>query len=270
MNEDEESSQSYQKIEDNFVEEGENELKKVDITGYRYKIKNRIKQLELKNELLSEINIIKKKLLLNENYKDNEKEDNKDIIHKKIEINTTLESNYIPKNEYNYNNKTYNLKNNNKNRILSCEKDVNDNFDDNRLMDNHFKNQNDNISEIIFNKNRYINTSESLYKNNINSKDNNLGKITEKQNNMRMNSNYINNTYSHQNQIQIGYPKINNLIDYKYYYVNKKNRKSKKFKKLYKTKEFADINNLVNDFIKIKNERKKRFHRDIKQKAEEA
>jgi len=47
-NENEESSQYYQKIEDNYIEENENEIRKVDITRFKYKIKYRSKRFELK------------------------------------------------------------------------------------------------------------------------------------------------------------------------------------------------------------------------------
>ena len=46
--------------------------------------------MELKNEILTEINNIQNQLLANDY---NNKNDN-DVIHKKIEINTTIESNY--------------------------------------------------------------------------------------------------------------------------------------------------------------------------------
>ena len=88
-NENEESSQYYQKIEDNYIEENENEIRKVDITWYKYKIKYRSNRFELKSQILGEINLLKNKLLLDE--KDNK--NNNIVIHKKIEIKATIETN---------------------------------------------------------------------------------------------------------------------------------------------------------------------------------
>ena len=53
--------------------------------------------MELKNEILSEINNIKNQLLTND-YNSNKNDNDNDVIHKKIEINTTIESNYENKN----------------------------------------------------------------------------------------------------------------------------------------------------------------------------
>ena len=58
-------------------------MKRVNITGYKYKISNRPKKLELKNEILSEINNVKNKLLNKDNFQNKDK----NIVSKKFEIN---------------------------------------------------------------------------------------------------------------------------------------------------------------------------------------
>ena len=68
------------------------ETKKVDITGYNYKIFHRPKHLELKKEIFSEINNINNKIIKNDN--------DENVTDRKIEINTTIESKYKPANNY--------------------------------------------------------------------------------------------------------------------------------------------------------------------------
>ena len=67
-------------------------MKRVNITGYKYKISNRPKKLELKNEILSQINNVKNKLLNKDNFQNKDK----NIVSKKFEINKILESNHEP------------------------------------------------------------------------------------------------------------------------------------------------------------------------------
>ena len=64
--------------------------------------------------------------------------------------------------------------------------------------------------------------------------------------------------------------KGNNIKEYKYnYYLHKKNKKLQKLKEVYKVKKKGDIDNLINDLLRIKNSKKKRFHRNINKTEEE-
>ena len=59
-------------------------------------------------------------------------------------------------------------------------------------------------------------------------------------------------------------------MDYKYsYYLNKKNKKLQKLKDVYNSKKRGDIDNLINDLLRIKNSKKKRFHRNDFNKTQE-
>lgn len=239
-NDKEDSFKKYEKLKDNDEEENEKDMKKEDITGYRYKVPNWKKKLKLKNEILSEMNNIKKKLLNNES---NKKED---VIHKKLELNI-IKDNYIYKTEKINNNNiydnrsTYNAKYNSLN---------NDNISKYIYKENNFK-------EI---KNKRYNSLENLYhKKRITPT--NPTKPTYNNNNI--NKTIYNNCYTEDNICDRNNT-FNNLMDYKYnYYINKKNKKIQGMKNGHKPNTFGGLNNLINDFLKIKNSRKKRFHREI-------
>ena len=76
-----------------------------------------------------------------------------------------------------------------------------------------------------------------------------------------------NNQISDKNKKMI---KINNLLEYKYnYYIHKRNRKLKKFNNEYNYSKISlDITTLMKDLQRIKNSKKKRFHREINKKDE--
>ena len=256
-NADEESSRTFQKIEDNYIEENSNEIRKVDITGYRYKIKNRPKQLELKNEILEEINNIKNKLLINENYQKNKEENDNNVIHRKIEINTTIESDNKFLNDKNSKIKSYDYRINSEDKYNSLDQELKEKIINNYIKNKRFKTlskkkyeKNNMNSPPIFN---YNTGYDATYSNNINNTYDiyNQNIEDEKQQNPIIKNNKI---------------KLNNLSDYKYiYYINKKNRKLKKMNIGNNTNKLDEINKLFNDLMKIKNSKKKRFHRSINQ-----
>ena len=275
LNEDEESSQSYQQINDNYIEQGQNEIRKVDITGYRYKVKNRPNQLELKDEILSKINNIKNQLLITANYKDNDKENDDDIMRRKVEINTTIESNYEPKSIKNYMNKTYDYRIDSEDKLNYFDSEIKSNISSvGKIINKNSKNKRYNSPENSINNQYNLKSPNSSYKYDINK---NKRYYTEENKNYNINQsygtydqNYNINTGKENQQIPLKKDNEANLIDYKYsYYLNKKNRKLKKLNNIYNQKKFCDINSLINDLTKIKNSRKKRFHRDINQKEEE-
>ena len=277
-NESEESSQDYKKIEDNYSEENENEIKKVDITGYRYKIKNRPKKLELKNEILSEINNIKNQLLTND-YNSNKNDNDNDVIHKKIEINTTIESNYENKNLSNCDN-IFDNGNNSIDKVISMNNERKSNNILAKKNRYDFIKRRYNSLENTKKEKNYIFSSKPKYHHVIN---NNINYYI----NTKNDSNYIDNNFNTNIQNQNYYQKvdnekkqiptkkrnnikINNLIDYKYnYYMIKKNRKLKKLNNENISNKTGDINKLINDLLTIKNSKKKRFHREINKKNEE-
>ena len=267
LNESGESFQDYKKIEDNYSEENENEIKKVDITGYRYKIKNRPKKMELKNEILTEINNIQNQLLENDY---NNKNDN-DVIHKKIEINTTIESNYESQNLANCDNRNNSIDNFNS---------MNNEIKSNRILDK--KNKYDMVKKRYYSlenskkEKNYIFSPKSMHNQVINNNTYYYNKNTKNE------ANYIDNNIHNQNYQKIDNEnkqipnkrryniKINNLKDYKFnYYIIKKNRKLKKLNNDNISNKSEDINKFMNDLLTIKNSKKKRFHRLINDKNEE-
>ena len=277
----EESSQSTQRIQDNYIEENENEIKKVDITGYKYKIKNRPKTLELKNEILSEINNIKNQLIKNENYNENDNNFENDTIHKKIEINTTIESNFEPTNIKDYKNKNYDYKYNSMDKYNSLKNITNSNirlgiYTKNNIIDKRIHSPPDSFRE-----NNCSYSHKSINNNDINYNPIYYNKInTYKSHNTDYN--YITNMTNSQNNIKKvekenepipnkskNLLNINKLMEYKYiYYINKKNRKLKKFNNEYNSKSSLNISNIIKDLQRIKNSKKKRFHREINKKEE--
>ena len=276
----EESSQSTQRIEDNYIEENENEIKKVDISGYRYKIKNRPKTLELKNEILSEINNIKNQIITNEKNNDNDIDNN--TIHKKIEINTTIESNYDPSNLNDYKNENNDFKYNSVDKYNSLKNATKSNIKLGIYVKNNIENKNfypqhnsqkENNSSCSFkSKNNndlnyrpiYINQNNTYKSHNIYT--NNITTMTNDKNNIQK-IEKENNQISDKNKKMI---KINNLLEYKYnYYIHKRNRKLKKFNNEYNYSKISlDISTLMKDLQRIKNSKKKRFHREINKKDE--
>ena len=276
----EESSQSTPRIEDNYIEENENGIKKVDITGYRYKIKNRPKTLELKNEILSEINNIKNQIITNEKNNDNDIDNN--TIHKKIEINTTIESNYDPSNLNDYKNENDDYKYNSVDKYNSLKNVtksniklgiyVKNNIDNKKFNPQHNSQKENNCSSSFKSKNNndlnyrpiYINQNNTYKSHNIYT--NNITTMTNDKNNIQK-IEKENNQISDKNKKMI---KINNLLEYKYnYYIHKRNRKLKKFNNEYNYSKISlDISTLMKDLQRIKNSKKKRFHREINKKDE--
>ena len=121
------------------------------------------------------------------------------------------------------------------------------------------KNNNDlNYRPIYINQNNTY-KSHNIYTNNITTMTNdknNIQKIEKE-----------NNQISDKNKKMI---KINNLLEYKYnYYIHKRNRKLKKFNNEYNYSKISlDISTLMKDLQRIKNSKKKRFHREINKKDE--
>ncbi len=248
--------------------DNEKELKKEDITGYRYKISNRYKKCEIKNKILSEKNPIKKQLL-NTEFENKEK----DLILKRTEINSTVESNYgttIDKSinnnskDYKFNSvdKYYSKYNEKKSKLLS---NINNNNLDNKRKNCSFENS--------FQTQENINSPRTVY-NNTNSNNNKNNSVNYNSCHTEDNIYNINNIcIQNINQIPIKNRykiKLNNLMDYKYsYYLNKKNKKLQKLKDVYNSKKRGDIDNLINDLLRIKNSKKKRFHRNDFNKTQE-
>ena len=283
--ENQDSSQGYQKIEDNYIEENENEIRKVDITEYRYKIKYRPNQFELKTKILAEINNLKNKLLLNEK---NNRNNNSIVIHKKIEIKAFIETKNKPLNEII--NKTYYIRDNSetKHKLLKNEA-KSDITREELIKSNHIKNET-NILANTPDITNYIISHKTMGNNDINN-NNIYSKINPNYiHNYIKNDNIfnINNTFNiyNQNYFQkeenekqkislIKNNKINlsNLKDYKYFhYINKKNKKLKKLDKVFNPNESTEsgkINNLINEFMAIKKNKRKRFHRNINNEKEE-
>ena len=293
LNRNDESSQSYLKMERNYQEENESEIKKVHITEYRIKMGNKPTKLELKNEVISGINNnMKNKLLKTDKLKNG---NNNKLIYKKADINITLESNNGDKEEkkitYNnsYGNRNYsmdkyknlniikirpNIKdyliNKENNRKNSRENSINNENSDSSQNPDHWKNKYYN-SNTLPNKNKKYNTLFTVYNNNVETEkniDNNYD-----QQSINMKKAYINNIKGYgitnfiKNTIKI---KPNNLIEYKYkYYINKRNKKFKKIQNGNNTTTIDEIKNLYNDFLKIKNSKKKRFHSNINQHKKE-
>ena len=260
LNKEEESYNNCRKINNKY--EKIKETKKVDITGYNYKIFHRPKHLELKKEIFSEINNINNKIIKSDN--------DENVTDRKIEINTTIESKYKPKN-----NNINHYKNSYKSRYHSTDiyksknnqietkfTNTNNNNNDNNIDSERYnsfensRNKNHNISYIKHSEN-----NDSTYNNDINkstkyssyyTEDNVYNNIVYEEK-IRKIPSYFRNTI-----------KINNLMDYKYnYYINKKNRKLNKSQIGYKPTNLGEIDKLFKDLIKIKNSKKKRFHREI-------
>lgn len=238
LNDKEVSFQKYQKQEDNDEEGNEKEMKKQDITGYKYKVSNWKKKLKLKNDILSEMNGIKKQLLNNEYNKE------EDVIHKKLELNM-IKNNYMYKTEKINNNNLYDNRFSYKENYNSLN------------TENNFKNKSKerNFKEM---KNKRYNSLENLY--NKKGLTNHISYSKPIYNNNFINKIGYNNCYTEDNIGDIN----NNLMDFKYnYYINKKYKKLQKVKNEYNSNKFGELNNLINDFLKIKNSKKKRFHREI-------
>ena len=286
LNGKEESSQSIQKIENIFIEESNNQLKRVNITGYKYKINNRPKKLELKNEILSEINNVKNKLLIKDNFQNKDK----NIISKKFEISKLLESNNEPEknikkindNTYesrykynsmdkfkkrNYVNKTQeNIRNYLKNKYQNETKRYNslENTHNNKDNNNNIQ-KNNYYKDKIYNNNTFTNKA-TKYNNYFSVNKNNDYNYNQK--NINIKNNYLNHntengiTYVSKNINKI---KTDNLIDYKYrYYINKKNRKLRNTENGSNSVKIDEISSFYDDFLKIKNSKRKRFHSNIK------
>ena len=256
-------------ISKNFTEANEEEenLKREDITGYRYKVPNRPKKYEIKNKLLSEINSIKNQLL-NTEYINKEE----DITIKTKEINKTLESNYgitIDKSnnnnshDYKFNSvvKYYSRNNEKKSKNISNINNNNLYSKRNYSLDNSRQKQDTLNSPRTLYNNITLNQdfNNNINYNNCHTEDNIYSSNNISNDNFSRNSN--NNRYN---------IRVSNLLDYKYnYYLNKKNKKLQKLKEVYKSKKKGDLDNLINDLLKIKNSKKKRFHRNINNKTEE-
>ena len=242
LNDKEDFYKKYEKENDNDVEENEKDMKKEDITGYRYKVPNWKKKLKLKNEILSETNNIKKQLLNNESNKE------EDVIHKKLELNI-IKDNYIYKTQKINNNNIYDNRHTYNANYNSLNNDIISKLTSKEKNYKEINNKRYNSLENLNNKkgqNYHTNYTKQIYNNN-----NYINK-----------TNY-NNCYTEDN-IHIRNNTFNNLMDYKYnYYINKKNKKIQKMKNGHKSNKIGGVNNLINDFLKIKNSRKKRFHREI-------
>ena len=269
INNNRESSQNNKQITKNYSEinEEEEDLKKANITGYRYKVSNRYKKYELKNKFLSEINTIKNQLLNTEYDKKG-----KSLINiKKEEINKCMESNYGTtsklnnnnSNDYKYNSvdKYYSNNNEKDSKVISNINNNNLESKRNYSLENSYQKQDFLISPSSLNNNISMN-------NNIN-KSINYNNCPTDGNIYRTNDICIENIsiIPIKNRTNI---KGNNIKEYKYnYYLHKKNKKLQKLKEVYKVKKKGDIDNLINDLLRIKNSKKKRFHRNINKTEEE-
>ena len=269
LNNNNEHSGNNKKITKNYTEinEEEEDLKNKDITGYKYKVSNRPKKYELKNKFLSEINTIKKQLL-NTEYDKKEKS----IINKKKEINKTMESNNeITINKYN-NNNSHDYKFNSVDKYYSNNNEKNSKIIS-IINNNNYKSKRNYSLDNSYQKKDFLNSPRSLYNNtSINNNTNN----SINYNNYNTEGNiYSSNNICIENITLIPIKnrtniKVSNLKEYKYnYYLHKKNKKLQKLKEIYKAKKKGDIDNLINDLLRIKNSKKKRFHRNNNKTEEE-
>ena len=269
MHNNNETSKNNKNLNKNYTEinEEKEDLKKTDITGYRYKVSNKYKKYELKNKFLSEINSFKNQLLNTENDKVE-----KSKINENKEINKNMESNdgtiyskckNSNSHDYEFNSvdKYYSNNNEKNSKIIST------------INNNNLETKRNYSSENSYQKQDILISPRSLYNNkSVNTNINNsiYYKICPTEGNIYNTNNISIENISIipiKNRTNIN---VNNLKEYKYnYYLHKKNKKLQKLKEVYKTKKKGDIDNLINDLIKIKNSKKKRFHRNINKTEEE-